>query len=90
MAQKKGNAKGGKEEKKQKTLNELEKVGQKINEAEIVLAERKTYLKELKQEKTNMLNILNMYGFRLSVDAQQSFYDLNCYPLHQVATLPYL
>ncbi len=39
------------EEKKQKTLNELEKVDQKLNEAEIVLAERKTYLKELKQER---------------------------------------
>jgi len=39
------------EEKKQKTINELEKVTQKINEAEIVLAERKTYLKELKQER---------------------------------------
>lgn len=39
------------EEKKQKTLHELEKVSQKINEAEIVLAERKIYLKELKQER---------------------------------------
>ncbi|MEK6921718.1 MAG: AAA family ATPase, partial [Nanoarchaeota archaeon] len=39
------------EEKKQKTLNELEKVGQKMTEAEIILTERKTYLKELKQER---------------------------------------
>ncbi|MBI5072493.1 chromosome segregation protein SMC [Candidatus Woesearchaeota archaeon] len=39
------------EEKKQKTLNELEKVDQKLNEAEIILTERKTYLKELKQER---------------------------------------
>ncbi len=39
------------EEKKQKTLSELEKVDQKLNEAEIILTERKTYLKELKQER---------------------------------------
>lgn len=39
------------EEKKQKTLNELEKVGQKLTEADIILVERKTYLKELKQER---------------------------------------
>lgn len=39
------------EEKKQKTLHELEKVGQKLNEADIILAERKIYLRELKQER---------------------------------------
>jgi chromosome segregation protein len=39
------------EEKKQKTLSELEKVSQKMTEAEIILTERKTYLKELKQER---------------------------------------
>src|SRR3989344_6275962 len=39
------------EEKKQKTLSELEKVDQKLTEADIVLNERKSYLKELKQER---------------------------------------
>jgi len=39
------------EEKKLKTLNELEKVDQKLIEADIILNERKSYLKELKQER---------------------------------------
>jgi len=39
------------EEKKNKALRELDKVEQKINEAEIILTERKTYLKELKKER---------------------------------------
>ncbi|MBN2458255.1 chromosome segregation protein SMC [Candidatus Woesearchaeota archaeon] len=39
------------EEKKNKALKELEKVDEKINEAEIILAERKTYLKELKKDR---------------------------------------
>jgi len=39
------------EEKKQKALNQLEKVGERLKEAEIVLAERKTYLKELKKDR---------------------------------------
>src|SRR3989338_8955019 len=39
------------EEKKQKALNELEKVEQRLSEAEIILNERKTYLKELKKER---------------------------------------
>ena len=38
------------EEKKQKALSQLEKVGERLKEAEIVLAERKTYLKELKKD----------------------------------------
>jgi chromosome segregation protein len=38
------------EEKKHKALNQLEKVGERLKEAEIVLAERKTYLKELKKD----------------------------------------
>jgi len=38
------------EEKKQKALNQLEKVEERLKEAEIVLAERKTYLKELKRD----------------------------------------
>ena len=39
------------EEKKLKALRELERVEQKLNEAEIILVERKTYLKELKKER---------------------------------------
>ena len=38
------------EEKKQKALLQLEKVDERLKEAEIVLAERKTYLKELKKD----------------------------------------
>ncbi len=38
------------EEKKQKALNQLQKVEERLKEAEIVLAERKTYLKELKKD----------------------------------------
>jgi chromosome segregation protein len=39
------------EEKKEKALKELEKVDQKINEAEIILTERKVYLKDLKKDR---------------------------------------
>jgi chromosome segregation protein len=39
------------EDKKQKALSELQRVEQKLGETEIILAERKTYLKELKAER---------------------------------------
>lgn len=39
------------EEKKNKALRELDKVEQKLGEAEIILTERKTYLKELRKER---------------------------------------
>ena len=39
------------EEKKNKAMNELQKVDEKINEAEIILKERETYLKELRKER---------------------------------------
>jgi len=39
------------EEKKIKALSELQKVDQKLNEANIILTERKTYLRELKKER---------------------------------------
>jgi chromosome segregation protein len=39
------------EEKKNKALNELNKVEQKFNEADIILTERKTYLKELRKDR---------------------------------------
>jgi chromosome segregation protein len=42
---------GAYEEKKQKALNELNRVEQRLNEADIVLNERKTHLKELKKER---------------------------------------
>ena len=42
---------GAYEEKKQKAMNELNRVDERLNEAEIVLNERKTYLKELKKER---------------------------------------
>ncbi|RJQ19358.1 chromosome segregation protein SMC [Candidatus Woesearchaeota archaeon] len=43
------------EEKKQQALNELEKVGQKLNEAEIILKERESYLKDLKKDRDQAL-----------------------------------
>ena len=39
------------EEKKEKALRELARVEERLNEADIILAERKTYLKELKGER---------------------------------------
>lgn len=39
------------EDKKQKCLNELERVGAKLNEAEIILTEREVNLRELKKER---------------------------------------
>ena len=39
------------EEKKEKALRELTRVDERLNEAEIILTERKTYLKELKSER---------------------------------------
>lgn len=39
------------EGKKDKALRELQRVEEKLNEAEIILTERKTYLKELKKER---------------------------------------
>lgn len=43
------------EEKKNKALKELEKADEKINEAEIILAERESYLKELKKDRDQAL-----------------------------------
>ncbi len=43
------------EEKKRQALNELEKVGQKLNEAQIILKERETHLKELKKDRDQAL-----------------------------------
>ena len=43
------------EEKRNKALKELEKVGAKLGEAEIILKERKTYLRELKRDRDQAL-----------------------------------
>jgi len=43
------------EEKKNKALNELSKVENKLNEADIILSERKTHLKELKKDRDQAL-----------------------------------
>ncbi len=43
------------EEKKDKALRELNRVEEKLNEAQIILAERETYLKELKKERNQAL-----------------------------------
>ncbi|MFH0875220.1 MAG: chromosome segregation protein SMC [archaeon] len=43
------------EEKKQKAMNELNKVEENLKEADIILAERATYLKELKKERNQAL-----------------------------------
>ena len=48
------------EEKKQKALKELEKVGDKLKEAEIILSERGTYLKELKKDRDQALKYKEM------------------------------
>ncbi len=48
------------EDRKQKSLNELERVENRIKEAEIILAERKTYLKELKEERDQALKYKNL------------------------------
>jgi chromosome segregation protein len=48
------------EEKKHKALLELGKVDQKLNDAELVLKERKTYLKELKQDRDQALKFKDM------------------------------
>ncbi|MBW2973458.1 chromosome segregation protein SMC [Candidatus Woesearchaeota archaeon] len=48
------------EEKKQKALSELQKVEDKLNEAEIILKERQTYLKELKKDRDQALKYKNL------------------------------
>ncbi len=43
------------EEKKQKAINELNKVEERLKEADIILAEREVYLKELKKDRNQAL-----------------------------------
>ncbi|MCF7872062.1 chromosome segregation protein SMC [Candidatus Woesearchaeota archaeon] len=48
------------EEKKLKAIRELDRVEQKMNEAEIILAERKTYLKELKSDRDKAMKFKDL------------------------------
>jgi len=48
------------EEKKNKALRELEKVDEKLKEADIILTERKTYLKELEKDRNQALKFKDM------------------------------
>ena len=48
------------EEKKNKALSELQKVEEKLNEAEIILKERETYLKELRKDRDQALKYKNL------------------------------
>jgi chromosome segregation protein len=48
------------EEKKQKALRELSRVDDKISEADIILSERKTYLKELKDDRDKALKFKDL------------------------------
>ncbi|MFT4261100.1 MAG: chromosome segregation protein SMC [Candidatus Woesearchaeota archaeon] len=48
------------EEKKQKALRELNRVDEKIAEADIILSERKTYLKELRQDRDKALKFKDL------------------------------
>ncbi len=48
------------EERKQKALNELKKVEEKIKEAEILITERETHLKELKKDRDQALKYKNL------------------------------
>ncbi len=48
------------EEKKQSALRELDKVDGKLNEADIILTERKAYLRELKKERDQALRYKEM------------------------------
>lgn len=48
------------EDKKQKALKELEKVSEKLREAEIILAERNAHLKELKKERDQAMKFKDL------------------------------
>lgn len=48
------------EEKKHKAIKELEKVEEKLNEASIVMAEKDTYLKELKKDRNQAMKYKEM------------------------------
>ncbi len=73
------------EEKKKKALNELNRVDEKLKETEIVLAERSTYLKELKKDRDQALKFKEMNDkikenkasyLKIQIDKRQSEYDV--------------
>lgn len=59
------------EEKKHKALLELTKVEEKLNNAEIILKERKTYLKELKSDRDQALKFK---GLKEKIDSNKATY----------------
>ena len=59
------------EEKKHKAMLELNKVEEKINSAEIILKERKTYLKELKKDRDQALKFKS---FKDKIDSNRATY----------------
>jgi len=59
------------EEKKHKAMLELQKVEEKLNNAEIILAERKTYLKELKKDRDQALKFKEL---RDKIDSNKASY----------------
>jgi len=69
------------EEKKKKAVSELDKVDGKLNEAEIILTERGTYLKELKKDRDQALKYKEMNDrikqneasyLKIQIDAKES------------------
>lgn len=66
---------GAYEEKKNKAMNELSRVEERLNEADIVLTERKTHLKELKKERDEAMEFKglndNLQMYRASLLKQQ-------------------
>ena len=48
------------EDKKEKALRELERVDQRLNETQIILAERETYLRELKSERDQAMKFRDL------------------------------
>ncbi|MBT5021639.1 AAA family ATPase, partial [Candidatus Woesearchaeota archaeon] len=61
------------EDKKQKAIRELDKVEGKLKEAEIILIERETYLKELKKERDQARKFKNLQD-RLNSNKATSFH----------------
>ncbi|MBI4147248.1 chromosome segregation protein SMC [Candidatus Woesearchaeota archaeon] len=59
------------EEKKHKALLELQKVEEKLNNADIILTERKTYLKELKKDRDQALKFK---GLKDQIDSNKASY----------------
>ncbi|MBW3003685.1 chromosome segregation protein SMC [Candidatus Woesearchaeota archaeon] len=61
----------GYEEKKRKATNELAKVDEKLNEADIVLTERRTYLRELRKDRDQALKFKEL---KENIDVNKASY----------------